>query len=551
MFEKIHKEILGMFDDYAIFGDGMRPIKPAIKAHQWIAVTQHIESLIVNENYPKDFAESSLRRGLIQVYLYYFASRYLNRPEYTYKYIQGRFLSLRNLNQLQRDREMVFSELLLRMKAANKADNFTENADTMISREALMHSLCDRLEGHPFLLLIGPQGMGKSVTLELISDFMRGNWQVYNYHFSISDQISHPDYFANQMLNYFKLPLSTSNRSGARLFLLDDIHLLPPVLQQVLRRRVLPEFLSLEHETQSKIAIIAASAFPLKSLITYQRENPRFVPYQLVEFNEEEVAALWNKSPQKSSYSPEEIFKVTRGYPSLVGQMVTSGITFDNSLWFNAIFKSVNWDESLTALMKALCTFRYIGPFFMSDLAKFINDPYRLWEIWRIPETILDTAQAHSLWEKLVHRNAFVQRVSNEHKEFPLDKNFVILRILRQLAENAVHSEQPAIYDQRHKLASEYYYSQIKDPLIPGNKKALLTIEYFYHLAKRGLSSKQIFSISHSLVELARSAEGPVDIHNYTDHFLKYFSDDSELKDVMGEVFFNEIIAATKKELGK
>jgi hypothetical protein len=62
--------------------------------------------------------------------------------------------------------------------------------------------------------------------------------------------------------------------------------------------------------------------------------------------------------------------------------------------------------------MKALCTFRYIGPFFMTDLAEFMSDPFRLQNVWHIPETIIDSAQAHLLWGKLVNRNAFVKRVS-------------------------------------------------------------------------------------------------------------------------------------------
>jgi hypothetical protein len=545
MFERIHGSILAMFENYRIFGAKLQPVVPLIQARQWIAAAQHIESLIVNKAYPKDAPESPMRRGLIQVYLYYFASRYLNRPAYTYKYIQNKFLNLKNLNRLQSDRGLVFSELLVRMKAANKVKRqFHISSETIIPREKTIQVLCGRLEAHPYLMLIGPQGIGKTVTLNLLAEFMRGNWHVDTYQFTQRDQISHPDYFTAQMLAFFDGEVLPTDKTDASLYLLDDIHLLPPVLQQVLRIRVLPEVL----KTEKKIAFIAASAYPLETLMTHLMDSPRFMPYHLPELDAQEVDALWHESPIKSSYSSEEIYKATRGYPALVGQMVASGVTFDHSQWFYAIFNAVNWDEQVTAMMKALCTFRYIGPFFMNDLAKFLKDPYRLQEVWHIPETILDAAKAHSLWEKLVHRNAFIHQVSFDQQDFPLDKNFIIARVLRQLAENAVRADQPVMYEQRHKLASEYYYSQISDPLIPGSKKTLLTIEYYYHLAKQGLSSKQIISISQSLIKLADTTEKPIDIDYYRINFLKYFTDDCELKEVMGEALFNEIIALAQRE---
>ena len=548
MFEQIHKSLLGMFTDYAIFGDKMRILSSMIQANKWIAVSQQIESFIVNEDYPKAHGETPIRRGLIQIYLYYFASRYLNRPEYTFKYIQSSFLNLKNLNRLQKDREMVLSELLVRLKSEIGVNRPLLRGDgALILREKIMYELDIRLQEHPYLMLIGPQGMGKTSTLKLIDDFMGTKYHIRTYQFTSRDQLSHPDYFVEQMSSFFDIDALTVDIINPLLFLLDDIHLLPPTLHQVFQNRVLPEVVKIYQRKDKKFSIIAASAFPIEVMIGTEFNAPRFVPYMLSELDLIEVQELWDKSSVKSTYSPEEIFKVTRGYPALVGQMITSGVTFDHSQWFYTIFNTVNWDESVTELMKALSTFRYIGPFFMNDLAKFINDPYLLQELWHIPETIMDSAQAHLLWEKLVHRNAFIQRVSNQYIEFPLNKNFIISQVIRQLAENAVRSEQPAVFEMRHKLASEYYFSQISDPLIPISKKPLLTIEYFYHLAKQGLSSRQIFSIKR-LSEAAMSPDRPVEISQYRINFLKHFDEDSELEEVMGKELYNDIIEIASRE---
>ncbi|MDF1519436.1 MAG: hypothetical protein P1P73_03015 [Brevefilum sp.] len=458
-------------------------------------------------------------------------------------------MNLINLNRLQSDRDLVFSELLARMKAANKTLQSIHTNDAAITpRKNFVDDLCKRLEVHPYLILIGPQGMGKSVTLNLIADHLRSSWQIKTYQFSTRDQISHPDFFFDQMLSFFDFEAHFNKENCDRLYLLDDLHLLPPTLQQVLRDRVFSRALSLRNQGENKLAIIAASAFPLEILTAFQMGSPQFMPYHLEGLEKKGIEELWEKSPFKTFHSPEEIYRFTRGYPALVGQMITSGVSFDNSQWFTAIFNAVNWDETVTELMKALCTFRYIGPFFMNDLAKFTNDPYQLQEIWHVPETMLETAKAHLMWEKLIQRNAFIQRISQDYKEFPMDKNFVISRNLRQLAENAVRVDQPAIFERRHKLASEYYYSQISNPLIPGNKKPLLTIEYLYHLTKQGLSSKQIISIADHLTKLADSTERPVDIHKYGVNFLKYFNEDIELQEVMGEELSKEIIKLAQRE---
>lgn len=548
MFEEIHKSLLGMFSDYDIFGDKMLVLTSMIQANKWIAVSQQIESFIFNEDYPKAHGETPVRRGLIQIYLYYFASRYLNRPEYTFKYIQSSFLNLKNLNRLQKDREMVFSELLVRMKSNYGVNIYSHPAEgTFIQREKFMKELVMRLQENPYLMLIGPQGMGKTVTLRLIEDFMGSKYHIRTYQFTSRDQLSHPDYFVEQMSSFFNIEALALDNINSCLFLLDDLHLLPPSLHQVIRQRVLPEVLKIYNQRNIKFSIIAASAFPIEIMMGSQFISPRFLTYNLVELEKAEVEELWNKSSVKATHFPEEIYKVTRGYPALVNQMMTSGVNFDHSQWFRTIFNTVNWDEPITELMKALCTFRYIGPFFINDLAKFINDPYLLQEVWHIPETILDSAQAHLLWEKLVYRNAFIQRVRNQDIEFPLNKNFIISRVIRQLAENAVRSDRPAVFDLRHKLASDYYYSQISNPLIPGSKKPLLTIEYFYHLAKQGLSSRHIFSIKR-LSEVAISPDRPSDIKHYTINFLKHFTEDSELKEVMGVALFNDITPSTLRE---
>jgi hypothetical protein len=549
MFEKIHENLVGLFEDYAIFDKKYYNINLISRTHNWIAVAQHIESCIINKNFAKDSVESPLRRGLIQVYLYYFASYYLSRPEYSFKYIQGNFMNLKNLNRLQSDRDLLFSELLARMKAANNTLQPMHTKDAaIIPRKNFVDDLCKRLKVQPYLMLIGPQGMGKSVTLNLIADHLRSSWQIKTYQFSSRDQISHPDFFFDQMLSFFDFETHSNGQRCACLYLLDDLHLLPPTLHKVLRDRVFFRAFSLGEQQENKLAIIATSAFPLEILTAFQMGSPQFMPYHLEGLEKQDIEELWEKSPVKTSHLPDQIYRFTRGYPALVGQMITSGVSFDNSQWFNAIFNAVNWDETVTELMKALCTFRYIGPFFMNDLAKFTNDPYQLQEIWHIPETILDTTKAHLMWEKLIHRNAFIQRISQDYKEFPLDKNFVIARNLRQLAENAVRVDQPAIFELRHKLASEYYYSQISNPLIPGNKKPLLTIEYLYHLTKQGLSSKQIFSIANHLIKLADSTERPVDIHKYGLNFLKYFNEDIELQEVMGEDLSKEIINQAQRE---
>jgi len=549
MFEKIHENLLGLFEDYAIFDKKYCRIITTSRTCNGIAIAQHIESCIINNNFPKDSVESPLRRGLIQVYLYYFASRYLNRPEYSFKFIQGNFMNLKNLNRLQSDRDLVFSELLARMKTGNKTfQPLNTDNETIIYRKDFIEDLCNKLEKHPFLMLVGPQGMGKSVTLNLIADHLRSSWQIKTYQFSSRNQINHPDYFFDQMMSFFEFEAYFNKGNCACLYLLDDLHLLPPTLHQVLRDRVFPRALSICNQQENTLAIIAASAFPLEILTAFQMGSPQFMPYHLKGLEKKEIKELWEKSPEKSSYSPDEIYRFTRGYPALVGQMISSGVSFDNSQWFNAIFNAVNWDETVTELMKALCTFRYIGPFFLNDLAKFTNDSYQLQEIWHVPENIMDTAKAHLMWEKLIQRNAFIQRISQDYKEFPLDKNFVIARNLRQLAENAVRADQPAIFEQRHKLASEYYYLQISNPLIPGNKKPLLTIEYLYHLTKQGLSSKQIISIANHLITLADSTERPVDIHKYGLNFLKYFNEDIELQEVMGEDLSKEIITLAQRE---
>ncbi len=550
MFEQIHKSLLRMIDDYAIFGCEMNLIQPMIQANMWITVAQQIENFINNRTYPKLDAETPLRRGLIQIYLYYFASRYLNRPEYTFKFIQSNFLNLKNLNRLQMDRELVFSELLVRMKAVNKVNKRQhETSIPFIKREKVMREVSDQLQDYPFLMLIGPQGMGKSVTLKLIEESMCSKGQIYTYQFTARDQLSHPDYFANQMLAFFEKETPPSNSFDRCIFLLDDIHLLPPKLHQVLRNRVLAEVFKIFDQKSTEIAILATSTFPIQILMSNQVNSPKFLPYYLVEFDAAEVDMLWHASHIKTSYSPEEIYRATRGYPALVAQMISSGVTFDHSQWFYTIYNTVNWDESVTELMKALCTFRYIGPFFLGDLANFINDPYLLTQIWHIPEIALDSSRAHMLWEKLVYRNTFITRVSYDQKAFPMDKNFVILRVLRQLAENSILSDQPALYDQRHKLAADYFHSKVVDPQIPGSKKPLLIIEYFYHLAKLEVSPIQIISIGQSLTELAKSKEKPADFIIYTTRFLKHLVNDDELREIMGEELFNEIITITQKDL--
>lgn len=548
MFEEIHQRILHMFEDYSLFGDHMRNILSLIEARKWSIVAQHIEQFIIQNKYPKDSGETPIRRGLIQIYLHFFASRYLNRPQYSFKFIRTNYLNLKNLNRLQSDRELVFTEILERIKSESKRIQAEETAKVIIPRAKAVRSLIDQLTETPFQLLVAPQGMGKSIFLELIANQLRNGRKVYTYQFSLQDQISHPDYFFGKMLSLFSVKTFPKNKSSHALYLFDDFHLLPPSLQQVFRIRILPEVQKIQQGQDTQIAIVIASAFPLESLIEYHPDSPRFATYHLTAFDPPEVQALYDKAEIKSPYSPQEIYEATRGYPALVSQMVTSGVTFDNSLWFNTIFSSINWDEPITALMKALCTFRYIGPFFMNDLAKFISDPYLMQEVWHIPETISDHTQARLLWEKLINKNAFIHRVSLDQQEFPLDKNFKIDRVLRQLAENAVCADQPALFDQRHKIAADYYYAQIINPLIPGHKKPLLIIEYFYHLVKQGISDIQILQIAEQLQSLARSKETLADVELSNALFRKHFCYDQELKEIMNEDLFNSIIAVTHKE---
>lgn len=548
MYQHSHEVILQMFDDYGIFGGHTREIFSLIADHKWTALAQQLEQLIIQNKYPKESGESPIRRGLIQVYLYFFASHYLNKPHYTYHFIQNNFTNLKNLNRLQKDRELVFDELLERLKAKNTTTQTVIGNGLIILREEITRKIKDKLQECPYLLMIGPQGMGKTVTLDLISQLMRTTSHTHTYQFTLRDQISHPDYFTDQMLKFFIQEEFNKNRFDNCLYLLDDIHLLPPTLQQVFRSRILPEVLKIKQQEKTKIAIIASSAFPLEIFMEYRSESPRFIPWQLDEFDLAEVEALWYQSPIRSFHTPREIFEITRGYPALVSQMVTSGVTFDNSLWFNAIFNSVNWDEHITELMKALCTFRYIGPFFMNDLAKFVNDPYLMQEVWSIPESITDHTQARLLWEKLINKNAFIHRISLDQREFPLDKNFRIDRVLRQLAENAICADQPDLFDQRHKIASEYYYAQIVNPFIPGHKKPLLIIEYLYHLLKQNISDIQILQIAREFQTLAKSKETKAEVDLYNAIFLKHLSDDQELKEIISEELFNNIIAVTHNE---
>ncbi len=549
LFETLHQTILGMFIDYGIFGGDMQDLTSVVSAHKWINAAQYVERFIVENKYPKEFAESPMRRGLIQVYLYFFATHYLNRPKYTYKYIQRHFLNLKNLNTLQFNRELVFAEMLARIKVLLKTQKWEHaSVELIIPREKITSQLSNELQENPYLLIIGPQGMGKTVTLNLMAELKRSECHIHRYQFSLRDQISHPDFFTDQMLTFFVREEFNGSKSDRCLYLLDDMHLLPPSLQYVFRNTILPEVLKLKGQTQTKVIIIAASAFPLDILINYHSGSPRFIPRHLGEFDAGEVEALCHQSPVRSSHTPQEIYEATRGYPALVSQMVTSGVTFDNSLWFNTIFSSINWDEPVTALMKALCTFRYIGPFFMNDLAKFVSDPYLMQEVWHISETISDHTQARLLWEKLINKNAFIHRVSLDQQEFPLDKNFKIDRVLRQLAENAVCADQPALFDQRHKIAADYYYAQIINPLIPGHKKPLLIIEYLYHLVKQGISDIQILQIAEQLQSLARSKETQADVELSNALFRKHFCYDQELKEIMNEDLFNSIIAVTHKE---
>lgn len=545
LYESIHLALLKMFDDYSIFGGHTDELYSQITELKWTDAARHIEQRIVQSKYPKDSEESPIRRGLIQVYLYHFASRYLNKPHYSYQFIRSNYLNLKNLNRLQSDREMVFAELLARVKAQTRPAYNRETRAMIIEREQVMRELSEHLQEHPYLLMIGPQGMGKTFSLDMLSNLKRSSCHIHRYQFALRDQISHPDYFTDQMLTFFVQEEFNNNKSACCLYLLDDIHLLPPILQQVFRNRILPEVLKLKQQDHAKIAIIATSAYPLEVLLEYHTNSPRFVPIQMSAFSLSEVEAFWYQSPIRPSHNPQEIFEATRGYPALVNQMVTSGVTFDNSLWFNTIFSSINWDEPVTELMKALCTFRYIGPFFMNDLAKFISDPYLTQEVWHIPETISDHTQARLLWEKLINKNAFIYRVSLDQQEFPLDKNFKIDRVLRQLAENAVCADQPALFDQRHKSAADYYYAQIINPLIPGHKKPLLIIEYFYHLVKQGISDIQILQIAEQLQSLARSKETQADVELSNALFRKHFCSDQELKEIMNEDLYNSIIAVT------
>jgi hypothetical protein len=117
------------------------------------------------------------------------------------------------------------------------------------------------------------------------------------------------------------------------------------------------------------------------------------------------------------------------------------------------------------------------------------------------------------------------------------------------LAENAVRAEESAMHDLRHKLASEYYYSKLIDPLIPGNKKSLLSIEYLYHLAKQDLSTIQIISVAKDLSDMARGKETPSDIHQYKAKFLNYLIHDSEIKEVLGRDLYNDIVTTTQEDL--
>jgi len=540
-FDKIHLEVLKMFNEYEIFEEEIDLSPEFLSSKNWrkdsaLFVVPNITDP-ENNGFKRGAMETYVRRGLIQIYLFFFGNRYFTNKVFRYTDMRNSYyLFNKNTNQLQKDRELVLQELLEKLLPKNIGDN----VDFLIDRKKDFNQIATILQNSNHVMIIGPFGIGKSTLLRILHKKLHSNWNIFLIQFEDKVSFYHEGFLRNRILTEFNNRIYP-NRNKPLLLLLDDIHFLPNNLLESLINTIIPEIKNIYRGNSVDLKLITTSALEL------DRHFPNssdyfYSPYLLQEFSKIELNDLVQMYQGKISISLEDLYNETLGYPFFVNQVLEQGIIIQNADWYTLVIESLGWEPEIQNFMNAMCTFRFISPFFLLEFSKFIGDKNILKETWAISDQILNFSESKEYWNIILQMHSFISRISIDMKNFNKNKNFRISSILRTLVERHMKKNNLYLFEIRHRYASNYY----KELLITQNAslkiKPFYFSEFIFHLTKLELSNEELLGNISSILQSIRKYSSKNDINTFLEVLGNKLMSDEELKEELNQSVIEQII---------
>jgi len=531
LFNTIHREILKMFSVSKIFDQDLDLSPERFNQDYWQEnFAQEVFNKIKNKSYNKDSNETNTRRGLIQVYLYYFGNCYIGYEDFQFQDLpKYDIVHKYNPNTLQKNREFVLQRLQNKILSLNKEE-------VLIDREIEVTKIIMQMNKINHLMIIGPLGIGKSKLLRIIKKRLYPEWNIFLYSFIDNLIIQTDDQIERIILNVFE-NRAFEDRTKPLLLLFDDIHFLPQKKLIYLFTTIIPKINASYNENVADLKIISASILEL-NLQFQNTKNNLFSTYFLQPFTRNELAELLDL--KNINIPVDNLYDETFGYPIFVSQVLERGEITQNSDWYKLIQESMEWDPDIQTFLNAICTFRYTDPLFLQKFSSFVNNEIELRDKWGIPNRIFELSVSIEYWKKILHMQSFISRITFDEKKL---SNMIhrISIILRKLVERHMKNTNISLFLDRHETASNYYKVLFLSEKLPLEKKQFPLIEYIFHLKKLELNSeaiiKNVVNVFQSMKDFSSDT-----IISFIEVFENKLRSDEELKDELSETIIEQII---------
>ncbi len=193
-------------------------------------------------------------------------------------------------------------------------------------------------------------------------------------------------------------------------------------------------------------------------------------------------------------------------------------------------------DRTSGEAFRSLCIFRYVWP----DLIRELTDDKILEELGGPWEPFSEGRKRWFTWWSLLEDTHLVQ---------PYEERFVFILspVVRKVVSIVLCFENEPLYRAKHRRAQNMYQSLLIEEIVPAQQKAAYIFEYFYHTIESDtftqveLTTTLTQALMNFLQKMKRS-----DLLHVGPQFLKWFRSDTELANI-----FEKIVPGLYGQLGQ